>query len=106
MFKEYDAETYRELRPGIRMQPLCHGERTSMGRFLLARGSTLPLHSHVHEQTGYMISGHLVFTIGDETYDTTAGDSWSIPGNVEHAVEVLEDSVIVELFAPVREEYL
>jgi quercetin dioxygenase-like cupin family protein len=106
VFKKYDATTYRELLPGIQMQPLCHGEQTSMVRFLLARGSEIPPHTHPHEQNGYLVSGHVVFTIGGETYDATPGDSWCIPGNVEHTVEVIENTVIVEVFSPVRAEYL
>jgi len=106
MFRKYDADTYRELRPGVQMQMLCWGALTSMGRFLLSRGSNLPLHAHPHEQTGYLVTGHMIFTIDGVEYETTAGDAWCIPGHVEHAVEVLEDSVIVEVFSPVREDYL
>jgi quercetin dioxygenase-like cupin family protein len=38
--------------------------------------------------------------------DVLPGDSWCIPGGMEHAVEMIEDSVVVEVFSPVREEYL
>ena len=44
--------------------------------------------------------------IGDEKREVEAGDSWSIPGGVEHSGEILEDSVVVEVFSPVRKEYL
>ncbi len=59
-----------------------------------------------HEQTGYMISGRLLFTIGDERCEAEPGDSWNIPSNVEHDVEVLEDTVVIEVFSPAREDYL
>ena len=39
-------------------------------------------------------------------YDVTPGDSWNIPGNIEHGVEIHEDSTVIEVFSPVREEYL
>ncbi|HKI58208.1 MAG TPA: cupin domain-containing protein [Trueperaceae bacterium] len=97
---------YRPLAGGITMQNLVHGDETSMARFRLARGSRLPLHSHPHEQTGIMLSGSVRFTIDGEEFPVGPGDSWCIPGDVEHAVDVLEDSVIVEVFSPVREEYL
>ncbi len=106
MFRKREPAFVRELLPGIVMEPLAWGERTSMVRFHLAKGAELPLHNHPHEQTGYMVSGHVTFLIEDEEVDTVAGDSWSIPGGVEHGVEVLEDTVIVEVFSPVREEYL
>jgi len=48
----------------------------------------------------------LRLTIGDETFDTLPGDSWSIPGDVEHGAAVLADAVAIEVFSPVREDYL
>jgi quercetin dioxygenase-like cupin family protein len=106
MFRKHDPTAARELRPGIVMTPLAWGERTSMGQFHLAKGAHLPLHSHPHEQTGTLISGHVTFIIDGEEIDTRPGDSWSITADVEHAVDVLEDTVIVEVFSPVREAYL
>jgi quercetin dioxygenase-like cupin family protein len=44
--------------------------------------------------------------IGDERFDAKPGDSWCIPGDVVHGAEILEDSVVVEVFSPVREDYL
>jgi len=46
------------------------------------------------------------FIIADERHDVEPGDSWCIPGDVKHAAEAFEDSVGVEVFSPVREEYL
>jgi quercetin dioxygenase-like cupin family protein len=85
---------------------LTHGERTSLSEFSLGKGSVIPKHSHPHEQTGYVISGKMLFTIGDERFEAEAGDSWNIPGNVVHDVEVLEDTVVLEVFSPPREDYL
>jgi len=53
-----------------------------------------------------MVSGRVIFVINGERFDTLPGSTWSIPGNIEHSVEVLEDSIVVEAFSPVREEYL
>jgi quercetin dioxygenase-like cupin family protein len=88
------------------MKPLVFGEKTLMCEFHLQNGSLLPRHSHPNEQTGYMISGRMRFTIGAETYDVKPGDSWCIAANIEHNAELLEDSVIIEVFSPVRSDYL
>jgi quercetin dioxygenase-like cupin family protein len=45
-------------------------------------------------------------TIGDETHDVRCGDSWCIPGDVDHGAAILQDSVAIEVFSPVREDYL
>jgi quercetin dioxygenase-like cupin family protein len=106
MFRKHQPTVNRELSPGIVMEPLAWGERTSMAKFHLAEGATIPPHSHPHEQTGTLITGHVTFTIDGEEIDARPGDSWAIAPNVEHTVDVLADTIIVEVFAPVREEYL
>lgn len=91
---------------GINMKLRVHGEKTCLCEFHLAKGSAIPSHSHPHEQTGYMVSGKMNFTYGEESFLAVPGSSWNIPGGVAHGVEVLEDSIVVEVFSPVREDYL
>lgn len=106
MFKKKSDSGYSEPLKGVQLKTLVHGEKTHLIEFKLQKSSILPAHSHPHEQTGYLVSGRLKFRIGDETFDTTAGDSWSIPGGTDHAAEVLEDSLVIEVFSPLRKEYL
>lgn len=77
-----------------------------MAEFLLDAGSVLPRHAHPHEQTGYLVRGRLRLTIGEQTQEVGPGDSWSIPGDTEHSAEVLADALAIEVFSPVREDYL
>lgn len=97
---------YLEVLEGIKRKTLVFGKHTLMTEFVLSGGKKLPLHNHPHEQTGYLVSGHIKLVIDGKEYDMQTGDSWSIPGNVEHGAEIIEDSVAVEVFAPVREDYL
>jgi quercetin dioxygenase-like cupin family protein len=97
---------YLDALPGIRRKTLSYGDATLMSEFRLRAGYPLPIHDHPEEQTGYLVGGRLRLTIGEETYDVAPGDSWSIPGGVPHGAEVLEDAVAVEVFSPVREDYL
>ena len=106
MFRKKDTGESRKLLDGVEMSTLVHGEKTLMGQFKIAKGSVIPTHSHPHEQTGIMIGGKLRFIVAGETTDVETGDSWCLPGNVEHSAEALEDSVVVEIFSPVREDYL
>jgi quercetin dioxygenase-like cupin family protein len=106
MFRKNNNENYRQLLEGVQLQTLVHGEKTLMGRFQLSRGAKIPPHQHPHEQTGLMISGKLLFTIGKEEFEVEAGDSWCIPGGSAHSVIAVEDSVVVEVFTPVRADYL
>jgi len=106
VFTRRDKDDYQTVTPGIRMRTLCFGRSTLMSEFRLLHDHVLPMHAHPHEQTGYLVSGHIALTIGDETHDVLPGDSWCISGGVEHGAEVLQDSAAVEVFSPVRLDYL
>lgn len=106
MFYQATPTGYAKALPGIEIKTLVHGEKTLLAEFRLTAGSDLPSHAHPHEQTGYLVKGKIRLTIGAETFDVSPGDSWCVPGGVDHRAEILEDSVAIEVFAPVREDYL
>ena len=106
MFCKNSTAGYRELLEGVQLQTLVHGEKTLMGRFKLTKGAKIPTHKHPHEQTGMMISGKMLLVVEGEKIEVEAGDSWCIPGDSEHSVVTLEDCVVVEVFSPVRTDYL
>jgi quercetin dioxygenase-like cupin family protein len=106
MFYKKNGKGYITPLPGVRQKTLVYGENTLMTEFLLDGGSNLPLHSHPHEQTGYLVAGKLNIIIGDDFFLAEPGDSWNIAGNTVHGAEALADSVAVEIFSPVRKEYL
>jgi len=106
MFCKNDSTGYRELLPGVKMKAVVHGEKTLMAEFLLKSGSILPSHDHIHEQTGYLVSGKILLTFAGEIHEVNQGDSWNIPGGVIHSAEALEDSVAIEVFSPRRDEYI
>jgi quercetin dioxygenase-like cupin family protein len=106
MFSVADPHGYRQALPGVRMKTLVHGEKTLFAEFRLAANAVLPRHAHPHEQTGYLVSGALTLTIGSETFAVRPGDAWCIPGGVEHNAVAASDCVAIEVFAPVRDDYL
>ncbi len=106
MFTSRDGVFAVKMLDGVERRTLVHGERTLLAEFVLKKGFTIPRHSHPHEQTGYLVSGRLRFTVGDEVVEARPGDGWCVPGGVEHGVDILDDSVAIEVFAPLREDYL
>ena len=106
MFTDFGKGKERHLAEGITMVSIAHGDKTQMCRFRIAKGAIIPSHFHPHEQIGTMISGSLKFLAEGKERVVGPGDSWCFKSNVEHAAEALEDSVIIEVFSPVREEYL
>ena len=106
MFIPAASEGYKTVLDGIHMKTLVYGEKTLMAEFRLSKGADLPAHQHPHEQTGYLVSGRIDLTIDGRVHAVQPGDSWCIPGGVTHSAKVYEDAVAVEVFAPVREDYL
>jgi quercetin dioxygenase-like cupin family protein len=106
MFEKRSDAGYHPALDGIERKTLVQGAKPLMTEFRLRKGSVLPRHSHSHEQTGYLVRGRMRVRIGTDQYEARPGDSWCIPGGVEHGADILEDSVAIEVFSPVRDDYL
>lgn len=106
MFYKVNESGYKQVLPGIRLKTLVYGEKTLFSEFRMEAKSSLPKHAHFHEQTGYLVKGRIRLTIGQQIFEVGPGDSWCIPSDTDHSAEVLEDSLAIEVFSPVREDYL
>ena len=82
------------------------GERVTIARFELARGGVGPRHAPDNEQVGCVLSGVLKFRFDDREVVVGAGDVMQIPGGVAHAVEVVEDTIVIDVFSPVRQDWI
>lgn len=85
---------------------LSHGEKSMVTKMLYKITDNVPIHTHPNEQSGYVVSGkyRLKFNVHDEILE--AGDSYTIPANVQHSLEILESGEVVDVFTPPREDYL
>lgn len=106
MFVKYHPGGFVNPIEGIEMKTQVYGEKSLLTRFHLKKDSLLPNHSHPHEQTGFLVSGKMKLFIADEEFLVEPGDTWCIMGNIEHSAQIIENSVAIEVFSPVREEYL
>jgi len=106
MFTKASADGYLPAVPDIVRKTLVFGEKTLMSEFRLEAGAVLPRHAHPFEQTGYLVSGMLELIIGAETFLAGPGDSWCIPADVPHQGLARQACVALEVFAPLREDYL
>lgn len=85
---------------------MLHTDRMTVARIYLAAGALVPRHRHENEQVANLVSGRARFVVGDDEAVVGAGDSVTIPPNVPHEVEALEDSLVIDVFAPVREDWV
>ncbi len=85
------------------------GSEAMLSEVFLQRGCHVPTHAHENEQFACVISGELRFGIGpegsDERYEVTVGpgDVLHLPANVQHSADALEDSLVLDIFAPPSE---
>ncbi len=106
MFGTKSPDGYVEVLPGIRIKTLNYGAASLMSEFLLDKDAALPEHSHVYEQSGYLVKGKMKIFIEGTPRILLPGDSWNIASNLRHKAEIIEDSVAVEVFTPRREDYM
>jgi quercetin dioxygenase-like cupin family protein len=103
--KEYGTG-YAKGVNGVERKTTVYGTNTLMSKFFLPAGSELPMHSHPEEQTGCLLSGKIILVVGGMEHEACPGDSWMIPGDIKHGGQALKDSVLIEVFSPVREDYI
>jgi quercetin dioxygenase-like cupin family protein len=95
----------KNLADGVTIKAVS-GEKMTMTVFYLTEGSAVPEHSHPHEQIGTVLKGTLELIIGNETRLVSEGDGWVIPSDVVHKGHCVEGPAeVMEVFAPVREDY-
>lgn len=73
--------------------------------FSFKKGAVGALHSHPHEQIGYIVKGSFEFEMDGRKELLQAGDSYYVKPNVIHGVVALEDAIIFDVFTPQREDF-
>jgi quercetin dioxygenase-like cupin family protein len=82
------------------------GEREMLVQAYIKRGCLVPLHAHQSEQMTYVLQGALKFLVGGEEVTVREGEVLHIPSGVEHQAEALEDTFELDVFSPVRGDWL
>jgi quercetin dioxygenase-like cupin family protein len=103
--RRWAAEPVEHLSEHIGRQAL-HTETMTIARLHLAAGAVVPRHQHPNEQVVNVIEGRLRFLVAGEELELGAGETVALPANVPHEVEALEDSIVIDAFSPVRDDWL
>ena len=94
-----------QMNPSTRRRYIT-ADRVTIARFELARGGVVPTHAHENEQVTTVLSGALKFRFADRDVIVRAGEVLQIPSWAEHAVEILEDTIAIDVFSPVRQDWI
>ena len=94
MFRKSKPDGHTEIIEGVHLKTLVYGDQTLMTEVILKKGAVIPTHTHSHEQTGYLVSGHMNFLVDGKHHIAIPGDSWNIAGDVEH-VDLVEKEFVL-----------
>lgn len=82
------------------------GQNVMLARVLLKKGCIVPEHCHPNEQITFIIEGALKFYIEGREIVVNAGEVLTIPTNMPHKAEALEDTVDFDIFNPPRADWM
>jgi quercetin dioxygenase-like cupin family protein len=82
------------------------GEKVMVAQMMLSRDCLVPLHHHESEQISMVIQGILKFEMAGRELIVGAGEVVVIPSNVPHSVRAIEDTIAVDIFSPIRQDWL
>src|SRR3984893_18820188 len=96
----------QQVEEGIERQMIV-GENVMICRLRLAPHVVTPAHDHPHEQMTIVEQGRVLFTIGDQERVARAGDVLHFPPGAWHGATMLDEEVVlVDIFSPIRKDFL
>ncbi len=87
-------------------QKIVTGEREMLAQIYLKRGALVPIHSHESEQMTYVLQGALKVLVGGEEVTVREGEVLHIPAWTPHQAEALEDTFELDVFSPIRQDWV
>ena len=95
-----------DLGGGMTRKILAYDGKMMMVEVSIKSGSVAPLHSHPHEQMTYVLQGEFEYEVNGEKFTLTKGDSYHTLPNNTHGIKALTDGVLLDIFTPIREDFL
>ena len=92
--------------PGIQSQVFGYDDKIMLVKVKFEKGAVGSLHQHFHSQATYVESGVFELTIGEEKKILKKGDGYYVPPNVIHGCICIEPGVLIDVFSPLREDFL
>lgn len=101
----WDSVQKEQMNPKI-WRKVVTGEKMTVAQIFIAKDGMVPVHHHENEQMSYVLEGALKFDIGGQEVIVRKGEIVHIPSNIPHGVVALEDTFDIEIFTPVRTDWL
>ncbi|MEW5975589.1 MAG: cupin domain-containing protein [Acidobacteriota bacterium] len=82
------------------------GQNITLAQLFLKKGCIVPEHSHESEQLSHVVVGCLRFAVDGQETVVRSNEVLAIPPNARHRVEAIEDTLVYDIFAPIRKDWL
>ena len=99
-------ETKSEKLSELLSRKLIYGDRVMLAEVRLKKGSVVPEHHHENEQLTWIVKGELMFEIGGKKISVKEGEVLVIPSNTPHKATAVEDTIDMDVFSPIRQDWL
>jgi quercetin dioxygenase-like cupin family protein len=100
-----NEQGWQNAEPGVRRRIRVDGEKLMLVEVHFEPGAKGNVHNHPHEQATYVLKGKILFTLNGEQIELITGDSLIIPSNVIHGAEALEETLLLDIFSPPRQDF-
>ncbi|MCR5209156.1 MAG: cupin domain-containing protein [Lachnospiraceae bacterium] len=98
---------YKKVGEGTLRKVLAYSDNIMNVELRFEKGAVGAMHSHPHEQIGYVIEGTLIYKEeGKADVTLNAGDTYLVPSNVMHGIECVTDVKLLDIFTPMREDFI
>jgi unsaturated pyranuronate lyase len=92
--------------PGLTRRVLAYNDKLFLAEHQMVKGWAGAMHSHPHDQVVYIVRGHLNVNCQGKSFELRTGDTFVVRGGVQHGASALEDSLVIDVFTPCREDYI
>src|ERR1051325_936628 len=96
----------KEVMSDVISRRIISGEKAMVAQVFLAKGAVVPEHHHESEQITYIMEGALKFQLEGRELVVSRGQVLRIPSNVPHRAVALEDTLDLDIFSPIRKDWL
>jgi len=99
-------EMEKEVLSDTISRKLVSGDKAMVAQVFLAKGAIVPEHFHESEQIAYILEGALKFELEGKEVVVHKGQVLRVPSNVPHRAVALEDTLDLDIFSPIRQDWL
>ena len=96
----------KELGGGVSRKVLAYSEELMSVEVRFEKGAVGAMHTHPHTQISYVLEGKFEATIDGETMIIAKGDTYVTPPNAPHGVTCLEAGALLDIFTPMRKDFV